>query len=62
MNATGRRSVTSNHIAPHPLKIKRGRGGRAVVELDDREKQGQSYAPDKRMRAKLACVIARNFR
>lgn len=48
VNATGRRSVTSNHIAPHPLKIKRGRGGRedAVVGLDDGE-QGQSYA-DKR--------------
>lgn len=24
VNATGRRSVTSNHIAPHPRKIKRG--------------------------------------
>lgn len=48
VNATGRRSVTSNHIAPHPLKIKRGGVGRedAVAELDDRE-QGQSYASGK---------------
>jgi len=43
VNATGRRSVTSNHIAPHPLKIKRGGEGEknAVAGLDDRE---QSYA------------------
>jgi len=55
VNATGRRSVTSNHIAPYPRKIKRkersgakggqGRGGKGRKGWRKRDKIAM---PDKR--------------
>jgi len=56
VNATGRRSVTSNHIAPHPLKIKRGGTGRedTMAELDE-QGTGTKLCIGQRMR-KIALV------